>query len=309
MTDELKERTRALVESLEQGEEHLDYETHLAPYVDGAIGAVEREIVESHVEDCAMCRRELEDLLLHAQRARGGGLKPALRWLALAAAVVVAIGVAVVMRRPEPVPAVVPVVRSSPPPAPAPAPAPPSYANPEWARLVERALTEGRLPEPAIAVAMATGDTVRGSGESSRAELRPSGVVVETARPTLEWQATPGATYDVVVFSGEEEIATSGPLTEPRWTLRQDLPRGRTYVWQVEVTRGQSRTLLPSLPTPPPAFHVLGAQGLAELEEARKRHPEDRLLLAVLAARHGLAAEARRQLSSSPDPRVQRLLQ
>jgi hypothetical protein len=219
--------------------------------------------------------------------------------------VVIAIGVGVVMRRPEPPPVVVHI----------PPPAPPArvagYANPEWTRLVERALAEGRLPSSTIAIAAGANDTVRGGGQSSPVALTPSGVVVETARPTLEWPATRGATYEVVVFSGEEEIASSGPLTAPRWTLRRDLPRGRTYVWQVEVSRGESRTLLPALPPPPPPITGHGAREHAGRGGARARHPQDRLLLAVLAARHGLAAEARRQLeglASSPDPRVQRLI-
>jgi len=42
---------------------HLNYEEHLKPFVYQTIPAVDREIVESHVETCAECREDLRDLL------------------------------------------------------------------------------------------------------------------------------------------------------------------------------------------------------------------------------------------------------
>jgi len=42
---------------------HLNYDEHLKPYIYETIDAVEREIVESHVEICADCREDLRDLL------------------------------------------------------------------------------------------------------------------------------------------------------------------------------------------------------------------------------------------------------
>ena len=41
---------------------HLNYEEHFQPYVDDEIGPVEREIVESHVEVCAVCAKHLREL-------------------------------------------------------------------------------------------------------------------------------------------------------------------------------------------------------------------------------------------------------
>ena len=41
---------------------HLDYEQHLEPYVDGKADDIDREIVESHVAECARCAEELRDL-------------------------------------------------------------------------------------------------------------------------------------------------------------------------------------------------------------------------------------------------------
>ncbi len=42
---------------------HLNYDEHLKPFIYGTIDAVDREIVESHVEICAECREDLRDLL------------------------------------------------------------------------------------------------------------------------------------------------------------------------------------------------------------------------------------------------------
>ena len=50
-------------EADERGESfHLNYNEHLAPYVDGAINDIDREIVESHVVLCANCAGELREL-------------------------------------------------------------------------------------------------------------------------------------------------------------------------------------------------------------------------------------------------------
>lgn len=42
---------------------HLNYEEHLKPFIYGTIDKIDKEIVESHVETCAVCREDLRDLL------------------------------------------------------------------------------------------------------------------------------------------------------------------------------------------------------------------------------------------------------
>lgn len=42
---------------------HLNYEEYLKPFIYGTINSVDKEIVESHVEVCAVCREDLRDLL------------------------------------------------------------------------------------------------------------------------------------------------------------------------------------------------------------------------------------------------------
>lgn len=41
---------------------HLDYDEHLAPYVDGTANEIDREIVESHIALCSQCEEEIRDL-------------------------------------------------------------------------------------------------------------------------------------------------------------------------------------------------------------------------------------------------------
>jgi hypothetical protein len=74
------------------------------------------------------------------------------------------------------------------------------------------------------------------------------------------------------------------------------LSRGKTYAWQVEVHRGASVELLPAPPEPQALFRVLDERSSAELAEARRRFPDDHLLLGVLEARFGLQQEARDDL-------------
>jgi hypothetical protein len=55
-----------LIEGLHEvktDEFHLNYEDYLKPFIYGTINLVDKEIVESHVEVCAVCREDLRDLL------------------------------------------------------------------------------------------------------------------------------------------------------------------------------------------------------------------------------------------------------
>lgn len=51
-----------------EGAFHLDYDQHLAPYVDGKADDIDREIVDSHVALCSKCATELRDLLAFKQQ-------------------------------------------------------------------------------------------------------------------------------------------------------------------------------------------------------------------------------------------------
>jgi hypothetical protein len=305
---------RRLAVLLDEPEQHLDFDAELSPYVDGTLDAAGREIVETHVEDCAMCREELEDLQQFAGERQAPPRRTAA--LAVAAAAVVAV-VMLYMGRPETVPADVEqpgpaMTVTSPPPPPAVSPQP-AYANHEWARLVADVLESGRLPRSKVSADLrgSTDDTLRGGSDDAGAALSPAGVVVESTRPRFTWPPSHGASYVVSIFSNEEEVVSTPPITSASWQLDRDLVRGRTYTWQVAVTRGGATEVLPVPPAPPARFHILGEREHEELEAARRQHPGDALLLAALYARNGLAAEAEAEvakLRASADPRVQRVV-
>lgn len=257
-----------------------------------------------HLEDCALCREDVADL----ERLRA----PRARWPWLAAAAAVAAAIATLLLGPDDRPTAPPrTVRTDPPRVTKPTPVAPRYANAEWVRLVDEALATGRLPRPITpTLPRPTGDTIRGSSPAAEAKVAPTGIVVEDAQPELTWSRIDGAIYVVSIFDGDEEVVHSSRLTGERWTPPHALPRGRTYTWQVEASGDGFTEILPAPPAPPATFHILGAREHDELEAARRRHPNDHLLLAVLHARNGLTGAARKQLDAlrdSSDPRIRRL--
>lgn len=80
---------------------HLDYDQHIAPYVDGTVNEIDREIVESHVALCASCAEDLRDLQQFSRETVPASPRPVRRKVALwraqlwnpqlAAAIVIAI--------------------------------------------------------------------------------------------------------------------------------------------------------------------------------------------------------------------------
>ena len=292
-------------------ERHLDVDTELHPYIDGRLEGAEREIVESHLDDCALCRDDVETLrALRVERPPRARIWP---WVA-AAMLALAIAIAAFVALRNDAPRVVDVPQ--PPPATprrvSPPPEPIAYANADWTQAVDAALESGSLPAPRHPVPHSP-DVLRGGEPAAASSLEPAGVAVDTTRPRLSWQGVPDAEYVVAIFAGDEAIARSNPLRALRWTPSRDLQRGVTYTWQVEMLSGGERRILPEPPAPPAMFRVISREEHAELASARARHPEDHLLLAVLAARAGLQREAEAALQKlrerePRDPRLQRLL-
>ena len=283
------------LEEDDTGPWHPDH-TEIAAYADGTAGPAEREIVGSHLEDCALCREDVADLTqLRRPRPRRRVWRAA-----LATAAAIAVALVIVVQRSDDPPANLPMVTAPPPvfstaiPAP-PARTPPRYANAEWERLVRTAIETGRLP---FAHGIdASPDVLRGSGGTTMPDIAPSGVVIDEVKPRFVWPARDGATYVVSIFSGDQRIAQSEPKTETHWTPPTPLARGRTYLWQVQATRGSVREIIPAPPAPQATFHVVSKRDHDELAAARRLHPDDHLLHAVLAARAGLREEALGALS------------
>jgi hypothetical protein len=276
---------------------HLDPEGELFDYVDRLLGPAEVEVVESHLEDCAMCRAEVADL-------RGLRRPPSrtMKWvtLATAASLIVVVGISLfapsqrVSAPPTPVrPGVAaphPVADS----AASPTPAPTLYESKRWETLVTTAVEQKRLPlAPILASLNPPPDVLRGESSRAAQDVTPRGIVTEETRPRFAWAPHPDSTYLVSVFDRETvEVARSEGLSVPEWRPDKPLRRGVTYVWQVEVTSSGRSWIQPAPPSPPAMFHVLGAGAHQDIERARTLHPDDHLLHAVLYAAAGMETES-----------------
>ncbi|HEX7152038.1 MAG TPA: hypothetical protein VF618_11170 [Thermoanaerobaculia bacterium] len=288
-------------------DEHLDAEEYLIPYANGTLSADRKEIADSHVDDCAMCRAELDDLLVlrDTPRRRFG------RWVPIAAtAAAAAVLIAVVLLsayEPEAPPARSTPVAATRPNLPPPAPVRVSM-RPEWEQLVAETLRSGELPFPAgmDSLRPPRGD-VRGFEDAPRTRLTPAGVVIRETRPRFTWPASKHDAYVVSVFDGERELARSPALTSHEWTPPHDLPRGRTLVWQVRAMRGEDIDILPAPPEPTAAFRIISVEDQHALDEAARVHPQDTLLRAVLLAKAGLRDEALAALAEVPAERAGQL--
>jgi hypothetical protein len=298
-----EERTWNLLDRLGEPEDcHLELDTDIIPFLGGTLDATGREIVESHLDDCATCRAEVNDL-------RGAVLTRApRRWVPLAIAASLAIVATIVLLSRDRGPVAQPVTTTA---AVATQTAAIETQSPPRDPLVEKALETGELPFPAwMDDLRRTPGALRGAALSAPAAFSPEGIVVTSTRPLFRWPASRDATYTVFVFEGEREVASSGPLTRAEWTPPRSLERGRTYAWQVETKRGEETDVAPK--QTPAKFRVADARAIEAFDEARAAAPADALLLAVLAARAGLADEAARQLAradASKDPRVKKLVE
>ena len=255
----------------------------------------EAAAVAGHLSTCRRCsarsRAMFENDALRSVAAAIEGAEPDAeagkrRWfpwtLAAAAAVLVlAIGGARLFLRPPPSSGM------------------PEYPNAEWTALVRYAVRNRALP-PAVdgRDLKQAPDPLRGVAPRERATaLAPAGVVIDETRPMFRWPAATGATYTVLLQAVGASIVSSSPeLTGSEWRPPFDLQRGVTYEWQVEVRRGSNLTTLPAPSAPPALFRVLDARLHRDLDEAKRRDPNDALLLAVLYARAGMDDRAAAEL-------------
>ena len=258
---------------------HLTYE-QLEAIAEG------RAAIGDHARECAMCAAELRDLKTVVKKPRTSRW-----WLPAALAASVAL-VVFLTSRPSGSTAP-PVVRTA------------TLRDgaltlsldengritgaPFDAAAVNAALASGEIAGPAIwkrEREQLLGDRPAGKTGSV---IAPVAETVEPDRPVFRWTAVPGAErYRVEVYDAKfNEVASSGAVTGTEWRPEQPLPRGGTYTWIVAA--GAVR--FPQPPAPEARFAVLGAEAAAEVAGARQSG--SRLLLAVVAGRHGLWNEAR----------------
>jgi hypothetical protein len=265
----------------------------------GRLDAADREIVESHLEDCAACRSEIHERSPRAARV-----------LAAAVATIAATSL-LLWRGGGPASGQVETPRRAAALATTTIAAPRTAATSPWDDLVAAAIAAGGLPQAELArrVRVEPGH-LRGTAIEPEGDVAPSGIVVESVRPTLTWSAKKEAEYIVSIFDGEDEIARSPRLTSATWRPARDLRHGRLYTWQVEVLAGDDSFVIPAPPAPQAVFAIVNGEAAAALAEARKTRPDDHILLAVLSAGAGLEREAARELdlaAAAGDPRAARL--
>ncbi len=273
---------KILIESDGEPPAHLVAKT-LQAYVDGALDPAERELVESHLDDCPLCSEDVGDL---AAMRRGKGRIPVWR-LAAAAAVIPILAAALLWLA---------FTRGRPPNVNAAR----RYENAEWQKLVTAALREHHLQAAAIAGELrGARASLRGDWKSVpiTAEMRPAGVVIDTVHPNFTWPVTPDASYILTIVSGDEDTVTVGPLHQPEWRCDRTLVRGRTYTWQVETRpRSGPAAILPPAADTPAMFHIASQSEHDVIATATAHRPKDHLLLAVLLARSGMESEAKEEI-------------
>lgn len=144
--------------------------------------------------------------------------------------------------------------------------------------------------------------------------LEPVGSVLLSERPAFRWSAMEGATgYVVEVYDDQFKLAASSPqLTNRSWTMRQSLPRGKVYSWQVKAVKDGEEITSPRPPAPQAKFRIVDQAKANELARAKRAYPSSHLTLGLLFAEAGLLKEAEQEfrllLRSNPNSSVARNL-
>jgi hypothetical protein len=138
---------------------------------------------------------------------------------------------------------------------------------------VAEAMRSGRVRVPALRSDLAVAPvTAMGAPDAANAfgPLMPLSAVVRSDRPTLRFAPHPKATgYVVSVYDLDlNPVASSPTLNTPEWTVDRPLPRGRTYLWQIEARTPGGRVTAPAPPAAEARFHVAGADEAAKVESA-----------------------------------------
>jgi len=266
----------------------------LTAYAEDEIDDSAREWVEVHLESCVRCREDVADLRAEQESLGGGGWRA---WQLIAAGILIAVAIGagtMWLQSRSGLPTSPPGVRLPIPPRAALAP------PDSWSELERSMLAAGRIdPPPILRSLRPAAQTLRGSEAAGNVELRPGGEVIEDDRPAFAWTATPGAKYIVTILAGDEAVASSGPISVPRWQPPHPLHRGTTYSWQVEIRHPDgSTTLAPTPPQPEAFFRIAEANTVAGIAAAARAHPDDRLLLAILYAQAGMRSRALAELDA-----------
>ena len=289
--------------------EHLDYDDVVA-CAEGTAPAA----IQQHLAECDLCRADVDDLRQFRSELNASprDTKPAAvvtmpgrparqswpKWAAVAAGIVVLAGLSFwSVNRPAPPPSTVSpgVVAQV-------APKEPELTGEQKAALAAVRGT-GKFARAEVLDRLVThrGVLLGAAPEASTFDIAgPMGTTVMADRPVFRWQAVPGASrYVVAVFDDTfRKLAESPALTAAEWQPAQPLERGKILNWQVTAQVGGTKLRAPLPPAPEARFQVAEADQVAQIENARRDHPANHLLLAVLMARTGALDDAERELDT-----------
>jgi hypothetical protein len=251
---------------------------------------------DAHLAECRICLNELDAIKTFKKRLEPRDWMP----ITIAASITaIAITIFLLKRAPtaQPIPPRISTTSTGVvSPRPVPVAVAKGYGRPEWDAWVADVKSRRALPMPAVIAELRPKKSqLRGETDEDDLRLSPDQAIVASAQPQFRWAEKKGASYNVIVQNGDQ-IVESGALTESQWRPRHDLKRGREYLWQVELTIDGARSIYPKAPDPPARFRVLEQSALDEIDDARKRYPDDPLLHAVILARHGLRDETLTEL-------------
>jgi len=306
---------------------HIPYE-QLEAYVDNKIDDADREIVDSHVEQCRVCKDELRDLQTFREAHYATGTETRLpypqhsrdreetawrkfslafrspRYLAGATAVAMLIVAGVVVPRLFLRRGSAPVVAEQLPASPPHGHASPTTEQPPVALSLPGTPPPGlpknlaqklEMPSDLVPLIGQRGTLMGSSDENASLTLRsPVGTFIQTARPTFRWHGLKGATeYKVQVFdSSLNEVVTSPSITATVWESGKPLQRGRVYLWQVMAVKGTENIVSPAPPAPQAKFKVIDQFQASELDKLKRSHPDAHFSLGRDYAAAGLLDDA-----------------
>ena len=310
---------------------HLEYR-ELERLADGTLDGVDLEMSQSHLAECANCRAELDDL----QRFRNSlTTRPAprpsrtLQWLvaaSLAAAVLLATywyarhqATSPTLSPPTtPSAQVVSTVLLIDEGGPIERTADGSLRGVDvrWLKEVDATLRDPQLSPPSSlhdlhpAAPVFRGEDPKQSSGRVRL-LSPVGIMLDEQTPTLSWKANDLRCRAMVLDETFATIAQSDWTREGETKIDRELPRGKSYSWQLHCRDGEREVIAPSGSEAEARFAILSSEAHEQLNAARGSHSH--LIRATEFARAGLLREARAELEelrklNPSSPLVQQLM-
>jgi hypothetical protein len=326
--------TRDVQSALLKNQEHLTYQ-QIAGYVDEILNPIQLEIVQSHLDICARCKSELEDLakfqkqLSKEQISKKSFVSSVAfqnkfavmlpRMIAVAAAlVVVALLVAIPFQlqinnlkaqlkgkaqqtstsRVELQDGSLQIGIDE-------------KGNvwslkrflPEQQQLIRAALTDQHLSIPSFVhelIGPAQGSLRTPKQKVNFAVTKPVGTAIITDQPEFRWNALQGAqSYRVRIYDPDyNRIAESPELNSTSWNSQVNLARGKNYSWTVTAKTNSGEILSPAPPAAEAKFRVLSPFEVDEINRQVQQNADSHLLLALLYIQNGLIDDADQELQA-----------